>query len=227
MSDFETQFEFIWTNFVTPIIKRSAAEMSKEFIEQCDLAYSFNNFSEYKHKIITFYKEKREWLKTVYMPHEKSPNLDAHKLGGVLCRSLIANKPFYMNTESVERYVSEKFSNDKSNHTEWFVDNVFVNYKVAFYASLGYVYTDLLGSYRQSNKKEHYKELNNNGTLFFYNNSDSHESFENSTILALQKNDILNRDFDYLSYAILLFQLEKHTEYICDNIVPSKNAKHT
>ena len=225
MSESEKEFEFIWKNFVVSIIERAASEISSEFINECDLTYSFYDFDEYKKNIANYYKEKREWLKAVYMPHSEKPLLDAHKLGGVLCRSLIANKPFYFDCEKAEKYVCQKFDEGQNlSNVKWFVSNIYVNYKVAFYASLGYIYTELLGKYRVSEMKDYYDELNNNGTLFFYEVSDNHESFEDSAILALQKNDILGRKFDYLSYAILLFQLEKHTDYVCRNIIDNKKA---
>jgi len=109
--------------------------------------------------------------------------------------------------------VTQKFGNDKENHIEWFVNNIYANYKIAFYVSCGLVYLSLLynfsdkGSCPDNDAMQFFMNL---GGVVYYEKSSSHDSYENSCIIALQKNDILKRNFDYLAYAINLFQLESY-----------------
>ena len=214
MSSFLEEFDFIWNKIVVPVIKSVAFEVSDEFVNASDFSYSFTDFDEYKQMVIDSFKEKRERLKKVYLPHCDNPLLDVHKLGAILCRTLLLNKPFYFDLKKTSEYIDQKF-NDDSDNTKFFVDNLYANYKAAFYVSIGYVYVALLGKYKKNKNVKLYGILNSHKTLFFYPSSDHHESFENSTILALQKNDILDRDFDYLSYAIILYQLEQYNDGIC------------
>lgn len=55
-----------------------------------------------------------------------------HKLGALLCRSLIAYKPFYFDEKMASEFVNDKFGKElPSNNLPWFISNVLANYKVA------------------------------------------------------------------------------------------------
>ena len=215
--DVGISFTYFWNNIIFPIIERIKSEVDDEFKLISDFDYAYKDLNQYCNDLFNFYKEKREWLKTVYLPHSSCALLDIHKLGAVLCRSLIAYKPFYIDYKRAEKYVFNKFCKSKENNLDWYLNNVYANYKVAFYCSVGLVYIELLYRYKESSQFEKVDILKKNGRLFFYKESSNHDNFEKSCILALQKNDVLCRDFDYLAYAEMLFQLEKHNENILNN----------
>ena len=48
--------------------------------------------------------------------------------------------------------------------------------------------------------------------LYRYNASKLHDDFYVSEIIALMKNDYLKRDFDYLQFAISIFQWQEYTK---------------
>lgn len=212
---FVNSFTFIWDKVIYPIIQNAGNEIDEDFRKSCHLDFAYVNMERYKYALMSFYHEKRQWLKKVYLPHEEHPLLDVHKLGAVLCRSMLAYKPFYFDFDAATQYVLHKYANenDEQNHIDWFVNNIYVNYKVAFYASVGMIYLDILYSYQD--EEDSYLDLDafeyfkNKQMLSFYTKSERHDGFENSCILALQKNDVLGRNFDYLTYAIVLFQLEQ------------------
>ena len=54
--------------------------------------------------------------------------------------------------------------------------------------------------------------LNERKSLVFYRKSPNHDDFYTSMIVALMKNDVLMRDFDYLTYAASMFQLQEYTK---------------
>lgn len=210
--EFKHSFDYLWTVAILPTIKNAREEIDEDFSKACGLELA-KDIDDYKINLMSFYHEKRQWLKGVYLPHDNHPLLDIHKVGALICRSLLAYKPFYFDTKKAEKYVTQKFRGDKNNHVEWFVKNIYVNYRVAFYVSTSLVYIELLNDYcpngEKSNKAifEHFKHL---GGVEYYPKSENHDSFENSCILALQKNDGLKRDFDCLTYATMLFQLEHY-----------------
>lgn len=219
MDDLEkiNSFDFFWDSVIAPIKARALQDVDPEFREFCDLEEKLDD--DYKRELSNIYKEKREWLKEIYMPHYKNPLLDFHKIGAVLCRSIIKNKPFKFDVCKAENYVKAKFEDTKEDNTEWFVNNLYINYKVAFYVSVGIIFLQLLRFLIDNGEQLAALSLNNRGTLFFYKGNDRHENFQNSTILALMKNDIMNRNFDYLTYAIMLYQLEEYNK----NLVVEKN----
>lgn len=211
-NSFEQSFTFFWDTIILPTILAAEEDAEEEFKDFCNLQFACSNINEYKSELQQFYRDKREWLKGVYLPHDEHPILDIHKISAVLCRSMLAYKPFCFDFNAAEEYVLRKFSNNKDNHIDWFVSNIYMNYKVAFYASVGLIYAEILDSYSPNGDKsdaEAFQYFMNLGGLVFYKKSPTHDNYVNSCILALQKNDVLNRKFDYLSYAINMFQLEE------------------
>lgn len=208
---FNQSFEFLWNSIIFPTIKAAEEDVNEEFKKACNLQFAYSDIDKYKDDLMNFYHEKRQWLKGVYLPHDEHPMLDMHKIGAILCRCLLAYKPFYFDYPKAEKYVVNKFGGNKENHIDWFIDNIYVNYKVAFYVSTGLVYIELLDSYSPNGNFTDLKALRfflDLGGIMYYAKSPTHDNYVNSCILALQKNDVLHRNFDYLSYAINLFQLE-------------------
>ncbi len=204
-----SSFDFFWDNIIHPVLLHVDSEIDNDFKMNCN--YSLKDIDLYKKELSCAYKRKREWLKSVYLPHDKNAKLDMHKLGAILCRIIIGIKPFSFDVSLVDKYTKNKFG-DSKNNTDWFVDNVYVNYKLAFYASVGVIFIELLDYYNSQEKKNIVDMLNNRGTIFFYKKSDNHESFQNSCILSLMKQDTLHRSFDYFMYAAMLFQLEQYNK---------------
>lgn len=215
--DFRYSFDYFWEKVIYPTILAADEEVDKDFKRACDFQFAYNDIEKYKRDLMDFYHEKRQWLKGVYLPHDEHPLLDMHKLGAILCRSMLAYKPFYFNFKAAEKFVIDKFSGDRRNHIDWFVNNIYLNYKVAFYVSTGLIYIELLYSYSPRGGRadiDAMKYFLDLGGLVYYEKSESHDSYENSCIIALQKNDVLRRDFDYLAYAANLFQLESFNRMV-------------
>ena len=210
---FLESFDYFWKVIIYPIITAAHDEIDQEFKNACDLDFAFSDIQKYKEKLMAFYLEKRRWLKKVYLPHKSNPILDIHKLGAILCRSILAHKPIYFDFQEAEHLVIQKFDTNKHDHIEWIVNNIYVNYKIAFYVSCGLVYLGLLYNFSEKGASPNDKAMKffiRHKGIMYYEKSSSHDSYENSCILALQKNDELKRDFDYLAYAINLFQLEAY-----------------
>lgn len=226
--DFERSYDYIWETIVLPSIKLVYDQMDEAFIKAAKLDYAYSDLSEYKKDVKEFYREKREWLKAVYLPHEPNPVLDEHKLGAVWCRTLLAYKPFYFKFKDAQEYVEKRFGGDTQNteltgarkQSEWFTKNIYCNYRVAFLVSVGIVYLYLV--YDCKEKGENVPEYLHDAYDYFVEKkvlrcpmtTQEHSNFETSCIIALQKNDVLQRDFDYLTYAIMLFQLD-HYNRMC------------
>lgn len=229
-----SHFDFFWHIIINPVINNIFNSMEVEFKKDCNV--QLKDLTSYKMELEHIYKIKRNWLKRIYLPHrvsgeesEKEILLDFHKLSSVLIRSVLANKPITMNLKSVDKYTREKFD-DQNDHTTWFVNNVYCNYKIALYIGLGILYIDTVFSvlyqhtdfnyieYRESLSTDERKNINSNIVdvakkithLATYPERTTHENFINSLILGLVKNDLRGRSFDYLGYAALLFQLQEY-----------------
>lgn len=227
--DFERSFNYIWEKIVWPSITLVYEQMDDAFKQATKLDYAYRDVSAFKRDVMEFYREKREWLKCVYLPHERNPVLDEHKLGAIWCRTMLAFKPFYFDLKAAEKYVETKFGTnengdvdleDAPNNSEWFTKNIYSNYRVAFVVSVGIVYLYLLYDCKEKGKDvpeylhDAYEYFNSKRKLRCPVTTEAHNDFQTSCIIALQKNDVLGRDFDYLTYAIMLFQLE-HYNRMC------------
>ena len=212
---FKQSFDFFWNVVILPTIIAAEEDVDQDFKTACNLQLAYDDIDQYKQDLMNFYHEKRQWLKGVYLPHDDHPTLDMHKLSALLCRSILAYKPLYFDFKNAEKFVVNKFSEDKNNHIDWFVNNIYVNYKVAFYVSAGLVYLQLLEDFSPKGDNpnpEAFQYFLDLQGIIYYPKSQHHDNYENSCIIALQKNDVLNRDFDYLTYATNMFQLEMYNK---------------
>jgi hypothetical protein len=206
----------IYNKAVLPSVSDADKRVSSEFKEYCGLV-NVAEKSTYPSKLELFYIEKREWLKDIYWGDAKDgeDKLDLHKLSGVLCRSIIGNKPFAFNFDKAQEYITE---NKKQDDINWLVDNLYINYKVAFDAAMALTLFDLVKRLGDA-KEESYpyasdliKKIGRNAKLDYYDEpfQQTHETFYNSLVMDLALNDLNGRDFDYLSFASICFQLQQY-----------------
>lgn len=238
MSDISA-FENIWNNIISKSIEFCKAELDDNFKKYANVETV--NLTEYKIQLEQIYKRKLQWLKKNYLPNEKNPTLDFHKLSSVMCRSMIGVKLFTYDISKSEKIFIEISSNKSLNQfdkIQWQINNVYINYKLAFLVAEGIVFVDLLywtqnkidsikNKYdkdsiennvnKSMTKLEIYKNLINvlnikHNRLCNYKPSSSHDDFITSGIIALMKNDYLNRDFDYLQFSLSMFQWQEYTK---------------
>ena len=216
-------FEYLWKEAIYPSIQVCLSEMSEDFYKLASV--NCQDLRSYKANLENVYKKKREWLKRSYLPQNPEPYLDFHKLGAIVCRSIIGLKPVKYDISAVEKLILHQEQRQTS-HTaqiDWFIKNVYVNYRIALLSAVGLVYANLV--HWALTKKEQctddglvevYNEFMNRavqqGTLCPYVSSQSHENFEDSMVIALMKSDLLQRDFDYLGFATNLYQWEYFTK---------------
>lgn len=139
--------------------------------------------------------------------------MDFHKIGAIICRTLIEYKVFDFDVNRCKEYVDQHIS---SYDTDWVVKNALINFRLAFYSSIVFLYQSMRFVYSKSNN-ELYNALCKRGKLDLYGIYNSKEgevkeSFENCIVLDLAKRDIGNHSFDYFMYAIILYQLEEHNK---------------
>lgn len=239
MSKDSSAYDKMWEKIILPSIQLCKEELDNDFAMQAKVTIS--DLELYKEKLKEIYKRKREWLKREYLPNEDNPTLDFHKLSAVMCRSIIGVKPFCYDVDIAEEIflrVSKDVSLKHSDMVGWQIRNVYVNYKLAFLVAEGINFVDLLywAQKKLDTIKNDYSEedidknIDNCGTkievynkfidllnnsqhrLFNYARSESHDNFIISSIVALMKNDYLKRDFDYLQFAISMFQWQEYTK---------------
>ncbi|MBQ7347624.1 MAG: hypothetical protein IJW55_06670 [Clostridia bacterium] len=143
-----------------------------------------------------------------------------HKYCAIICRTLIHEKTIKYDMISCEKYIKD--NNISPDDTNWLVKNALVNYRIAFYASVVFLYQSMLAKYTDPIIQA---KLRKNKQLNLYTKKDgtpksiNHESFENYIIVDLAKRDVHNKSFELFMYAALMYQLEEYNRIILKEII--------
>lgn len=214
--------ELLWSKFILPALTKAESDLNKDFSDYVGLKNIVSD--EYKMALSSIYEEKREWLKNIYFGDFKTSEercLDMHKIAAIICRSIIRCKPFTFDVEKANEY-KQNYKLDKD--LTWIINNYFVNYKVAvnsaFLITLYDLYDKLGEKAREEQPNDKILEMIKNFSehgFEMYRSSIiklEHESFYKSVILNLVINDTNGRNFDYLGFATMCFQLQQNETFI-------------
>lgn len=234
----ERSFDDFWNRIIHRAIQFCTKEIDSDFSSRTNLRV--RDIDDFRLELEKTYKEKRNWLKSEYLPEEIAPSLDFHKLSAVLCRCLIGNKFYTYDTSKAKliQFERKKLSNlTHQDQLKWEINNLYVNYKLAFLVGEGVAFDDLL-FWAQARIDEDRKSLDNlestdiatiqtkiqiteafidrlinkEHSLKRYYCSSHHDDFNSSIIYSLMKSDSQMRDFDYLSFGIIMFQWQEYTK---------------
>ncbi len=210
-----TNFQFIWQEWIMPLADDLLKEVDIDFCEKTDLKK--RDMEELLAPAEKYFKKKRKELKIVFYGNgyeNKIHRMDFHKLSSILCRTLIQYKVFDFDITECEKIAESKDEKD----IDWLVKNALINFRLAFYASVVFLYQSMLFEYDNDENIEVFEKLKKKECLDLYENHNKnfsngvHESFENSVVLDLSKRDINNKSFDFLMYATIMYQLEEYNK---------------
>ena len=93
---------------------------------------------------------------------------------------------------------------------------IYANYEVAFLAAVYVMYLFLMSDFEHEGQMECYHELKKRATFVFPETNSGHDPYVQGRIKTLALNDLYGNDFDVLTYADMLFWIEKYNkELIC------------
>lgn len=199
----------LWDEVICKVLDITNKECDKTFREACNL--HIKPMDALKISIEKQYRLlRKEFKELCYGSKKDSGLLDARKIAAVLCNTLIKQKPFVFDEAAALDFVTEKkksLRNIQFNY--WVVNNLFINYKLAYLASLQLIYLTLLDDLFSSEETEKYAEkLNEIGHLRRYPVSSESDSIDVSIVIGLARADMNGMDFDMLLFAMQLYQME-------------------
>lgn len=219
-----SNFQYIWKHWIVPLIDDLLSKMDQTFRQECNVKIrDLDKICEAAEK---YYQVKRAQVKKEFYGEyhkgdsETDHRMDFHKIGAIICKTLMEYKVYDFDMDQCKKYVERK--NDPYD-TDWVVKNALINYRLAFYGSVVFLFHAMIFEYSRTNP-ELSKKLADREKLDLYkcgsnlekekaeNEKSVKESFENSIVLDLAKGDVGNRSFDYFMYAIILYQLEEHNK---------------
>lgn len=214
----------IWEKAIWPEVCVVEEECDAQFCAEC--AVRKNPLPEWKRALENEYRALRENLKErCYGDNAGNGSLDARKLAAIFCKALMKKKAFQYDTKKALPLVQAKQRElSPVAFNCWAVNNILINYKLAYYVSLQLVYLtlleQLLSSYegaKVKSKAQLIKEqsmakcLNNHGHLYRYPFSPDADSFDVNVIIGMARADYEDRDFDLFLFAMQLYQIEMYT----------------
>ncbi len=217
MQDTNFNFYFVWDHWIIPIIKKAFDDVDLEFkkyvnMEICNL--------DSKKKIAADYAQqlRLQLKKEYYGPcciDLQEKHLSFSKLSAIICATLIKNKVIKFDTKKAVKYKNEHKISD--NDTQWLVFNVLINYRIAFYASMSFLYHSM--EFLYDDEEEFLEKLKQQKKLKFYItnenvSSESHEPFDYYLIINMAKRDFNKKDFDYFLYAAMMLGLQEYNKLL-------------
>lgn len=217
-----SNFQYIWSQWIIPLIEDLYSQLDESYREYCNV--QIRDLQKICIDAEQYYQKKREEVKRdFYGEYHREDSkmghrMDFHKIGAIVCRTLIEYKVYDFDTMRCKEYVDRNIS---ASDTDWVVKNALINFRLAFYSSVVLLFHAMRFEYFKEDK-DLYKRLCQKSKLDLYGTDDSQddqvkesqakESFENCIVLDLAKRDIRNRSFDFFMYAIVLYQLEEHNK---------------
>lgn len=89
---------------------------------------------------------------------------------------------------------------------------VYINYEVAFLAAIYVMYLFLLSDFEREGEKGCYQELKSRATFVFPETNSGHDPYVLGRIKTLALNDLYGNDFDVLTFADMLFWIERYNK---------------
>lgn len=221
MSERKT-FDEIWDQIIEKTIEYSISSMDQVFKSQCCLGHE--DYKTLKPLVEKDYKENRHQMKIeCYSSASKDDCLDSRKLGALICGALIHVKCIAIDEKKAFDY-SEKKKKELTieEYNIWAVNNVFINYKIAYIASWQFVFASSIYCLRNGvemfeddfsvkTKLKYADVLSENRGFFPYPKWKYFDSFGVNMIVDLARADINGRDLDLILYSMMLWQIEMYS----------------
>lgn len=216
-------YEQIWNMAIQPVQEVVLSEANPEFQRRCSL--QSQDAGAWKKQLLKQYRELREGLKEIcYGSSADAGRLDGRKIAAVICEAVIRQKAFLFDASQAKEMMIEKRKTMTAvKFNLWLAQNVYLNYKLAYYSSLQLAYLTLLHDLQDpKTAREVYDlsegdiipvitALNETGHLFRYPSSPDADSFDVNMIIGMARADLMGYDFDMFFFAMQLYQLEMYT----------------
>lgn len=214
-NDGSRHFGWIWSNIIVPSIEMIEEQADPDFKRKTKL--KIKELKQYKRGVEREYRILRQQLKTECYGIEANEGiLDGRKIAAVFCCALLKEKSFLFDTDIAYKILLEKngiahTQAEKLSVNRWLVDNVLMNYKLAYYVGLQIVYITLLHQMLENGNVKEAKLLNQKGHLLPYPQNPSGDSFDVNIILGMSKQQIYDQKVDMFLLAMQYYQIEMHT----------------
>ncbi len=160
-------------------------------------------------KLYYQYEEIRHLVRKKYFDTGKDEEnkIDGHKICACITGALL-------NVRIINYEISDE---------EIPVKIVYANYEVAFLSAIYVMYLFLLSDFERDGETKCYDELKRQASFVFPKTNPGHDSYVQGRIKTLALNDLYGNDFDVLTYADMLFWIERYNKEMIYNKLQIKH----
>jgi len=188
-------FDFIWEKCIDFFCKQVFADLKSRMPDD-KYKIKLDETMAFKDKVYKTYQEYRDMFHNEYFNNANGSLIDRHKISACIIVALIKNRPI-------------SYLLDDTLPTGVFLSN----YKVAFLAGVKCLYVLRIAQWSHDKQdKEMILKLCEQQMFKFPKTHEGHDEYSIGRIKALALNDILERDFDILAYADMLYWIERFND---------------
>lgn len=195
-------FNYLWAQGIAKAAQSVIEEISPDF----RTAYKVKlDISEAMCEKVRFkYEELRNQVREKYFNtgDNDENKIDVHKICACITGALLKVRlvSFEVNDENMPKSI------------------IYSNYAIAFLAANYVLYLFLLSDYEKDGEMDCYNRLKEQATFIFPQTNSGHDPYVQGRIKTLALNDLCGVDFDILTYADMLYWIEKYNkDLICNN----------
>lgn len=195
-------FSYLWKEGILKAAQGVVGEISEDNVDKFDV--SLNTSDEMCEKVYQEYEKLRLRIRRDYFNtgNNDENKIDGHKICACITGALLNIRlvSFKMTEENVPKSI------------------IYSNYAIAFLSAIYVMYLLLLSDYERDGEIENYNRLKSQSTFSFPETNPGHDSYVVGRIKTLALNDICGIDFDVLTYADMLFWIERYNKKLISNV---------
>lgn len=194
-------FRYIW--------KQGIAKSAKDVFDEIppdlrnEYSVSINISDSICQKLYNEYEEVRCMVRKKYFDtgEDDENRIDGHKICACITGALL-------NIRLLDYKISNK---------EIPIKIVYANYEIAFLAAVYVLYLFLLSDFEHNGETKCFDELKSQSTFVFPETNPGHDPYVQGRIKTLALNDLNGNNFDVLTYADMLFWIERYNKELIYN----------
>lgn len=189
-------FKYLWNQGIV----KAVDDVKKKISADCEFAdkVDFDTSDQMCEKVYQKYQDIRSHVREKFFNtgDNDENKMDGHKICACITAALLEVRiaKFKIGEESMPPTIA------------------YSNYAIAFLSAIYVMYLFLLSDYEKEKQTKCYNKLTEQSTFEFPETNPGHDEYVQGRIKTLALNDINGIDFDILTYADMLFWIEKHNK---------------
>lgn len=189
-------FNYIWKQGIVKAAENVFTELPSDI--KADYDVKLNTSEEMENKVYSRYDDLRLYVRQNFFNtgNQDENKIDNHKICACITGSLLKIPliSFDMKNEDIPAEI------------------MYSHYEICFLAGIHVMYLLLLSDYKKEEKYDLHLKLEEKSTFEFPETNPGHDTYIVGRVKTLALNDILGVDFDVLTYADMLFWIERYNK---------------